>query len=110
MKATELVSGEVRIFRSPAEAAAIIGVSDTAVRLAVKAGRPCRGWTVEQIPTVCAVRLEDGNFFLCEVAEGGGGFDILGEDGGYIQRCEVAEVWDVTENMNRVRLGRYEKK
>lgn len=111
IKCTNVDTGEVKVFRSMNEAAAKIGVTEGAIRYAMKKdGRKCRGWAFEQVPTVCAVRTkDDGNYYLCEVAEGGGGFDVLGEDGGYIPGSDVAEVFDVTENFNGVRNGKKEK-
>lgn len=107
VKATEVRTGIVRIFRSMNEAAGAIGVTEGAVRFAMKRkGRACKGWSFEAVPSVFVVRMkDDGNYYVCEKSEGGGGFDVLGEDGGYLQSKDVAEVWDVTENFNRVRNG-----
>lgn len=110
IKVKEVRSGLTRIFRSPREAAYFIGVTDGAIRYAVQNSSICRGWLVEEVPTVYVVRMkDDGNYYVCEKTEGGGGFDMLGEDGGYLQESDVAEVWDVTENFNRVRNGKNEK-
>lgn len=110
VKATETSTGSVRIFRSMNEAADRIGVTEGAVRSAIRKGRSCRGWSFELIPSVFVVRMkDDGNYYVCERSEGGGGFDMLGSDGGYLQDRDVAEFWDVTENFNRVRDGKEEK-
>lgn len=110
IKATEVRTGMVRIFRSMNEAATRIGVTEAAVRFAMKrAGRTCKGWSFETVPSVFVVRMkDDGNYYVCEKSEGGDGFDMLGDDGGYLLRKDVAEIWDVTENFNRVRDGRKE--
>lgn len=101
----------VRIFRSMNEAAVCIGVTEGAVRFAMKRkGRSCKGWSFEPVPSVFVVRMkDDGDYYVCERSEGGGGFDVLGDDGGYLREQDVAEVWDVTENFNRIRNGKEEK-
>lgn len=111
VKATEVRTGLVRIFRSMNEAAGWIGVTEGAVRFAMKRkGRTCKGWTFEIVPSVFVVRMkDDGNYYVCERSDGGGGFDMLGEGGGYLQAKDVAEVWDVTENFNGIRNGKEEK-
>ena len=104
-------TGGRRVFRSANEAAREIGVTEGAVRYALRNGGLCRGWRFDPVPTVVVVRMrDDWNYYVCEVAEGGGGYDMLGEDGGYIQARDVAELWDVTENFNRIRNGKAEKK
>lgn len=111
IKCTHLDTRETRVFRSVNEAASWIGVTEGAIRYTMrKEGRVCRGWMFEQVPTVCVVRMkDDGNYYVCEVADGGGGFDVLGEDGGYLHGKDAAEVWDVTENFNGIRNGKKEK-
>lgn len=111
VKATEVRTGMVRIFRSMNEVAGELGVSEAAVRFAMKRpGRTCRGWSFERVASVFAVRMkDDGNYYVCERSEGGGGFDMLGNDGGYLQDADVDEIWDITENFNRVRNGKEEK-
>lgn len=111
VKASEVRTGMVRIFRSMNEAARELGVTEGAVRFAVKRkGRTCRGWSFECVPSVFVVRMkDDGNYYVCERSEGGDGFDMLGDDGEYLQRKDVAEIWDVTENFNWIRNGHKER-
>ena len=108
IKCTRIDTGEAKIFRSVNAAAGGLGVTEGAIRYAMKKeGRSCKGWSFEKVPTVYVVKMaDDGNYYLCEAAEGGGGFDVLGEDGGFLQDQDVAEVWDVTENFNGIRNGR----
>lgn len=110
IKCTKIGSREARIFRSVNAAATGIGVTEGAIRYAMKKeGRCCKGWVFERVPSVFLVKMaDDGNYYLCELADGGGGFDVLGEDGGFLQDQDVAEFWDVTENFNRIRNGREE--
>lgn len=109
IRATKESTGEARVFRSAMEAGREIGVTEGAIRYAMRKGVGCRGWRFEQIQTVCLVKMkDDGNYYVCTPAEGGGGFDMLAEDGEFLPTEGVLEVWDVTENFNRIRNGKYE--
>ena len=105
IKCTDVGTGETWFFRSVNLAAHGLGVSEGAIRHAMKERRPCAGWVFERVPSVYLARMaDDGNYYLCEVSDGGGGFDVMGDDGGFLPRRDVSELWDVTENFYEAKI------
>jgi hypothetical protein len=105
IRCTMVGTGETRFFRSVNLAASGLCVSEGAIRHAMREGRPCAGWMCERVPSVYVARMaDDGNYYLCELSDGGGGFDVLGDDGGFLPRREIAELWNVTENFYKDKI------
>jgi hypothetical protein len=95
VRAEQLGTGQIRVFKTVREASAGLGVTQQAVSRALARGGLCRGCSLSRVQRFWMVKDSAGEYLVCR-RDRYGRFESIGRSGGVIDQKNVVAAKEIT--------------